>query len=575
MKKLILQVVIVLIFASLTLWSKSSLVFADCSDPACRDLAGNFDCSISAAPQCRLDSGGFWIGSAPVNMQGCIDAYGSACSGDRPNCIWIGVWTEECDQCWCGGGGGSGGTRFNGLVRANDTGSHRWTPSGSGCSAPRGVGVNCTTAGCNVDGWPCDGFGGHFDATANAGSVSLTLTPPAGYSRCTWYIYDRSTGAPTGETGGTCTATFDLAGGDWDRTVNFTMHGILDDVTNLRVLGDTCGQATAFSWDPVVGAVRYALRIDNLRDPWYTAGSDLYLEVPWIAYSWGGGTCGDNYRWWVQPIAQDEIAPYAATSVRGPDFTWNACDNNPPSCGMVILPVPINLCAAPIGIRGFNSVDPEGNGPGVFDQWLITCDGHAGIQGYIGNPISWTPPGVSDNCTIDYTTVDTCGNTNNTCSLNTAVMATYSLDVSVRDVSGLACSASGAAAEGVNVQLDNHPIEEDTYSGNLTDGAGADPLDGVVRFDNINSTINELLVSPSYTGGCTGYNLACVDGSSTPSALPHNLTIPAASVNECGINTVEYGLETTPEDAWAVSFGVYGVKTSNAYRSSTKVYRDG
>ncbi|MFC1600569.1 hypothetical protein ACFL25_00645 [Patescibacteria group bacterium] len=72
-----------------------------------------------------------------------------------------------------------------------------------------------------------DASGGHFDIeSAESGTRSITLSPPiidCGLDCLSWSIWDYEAGAPTGESGGGCTATFDLPSGDWKRGVTFVI----------------------------------------------------------------------------------------------------------------------------------------------------------------------------------------------------------------------------------------------------------------------------------------------------------------------------------------------------------------
>lgn len=155
-----------------------------------------------------------------------IDLCGS-CSPDTPDCVWTTFWNASCGSCCgCTGSGcASLPKRFNGTISANDTADHRWTPDGSGCLAPTGVGVACSGGVCaSIDAWNCDAYGGYFDATASRGdqAVSVALTPATGYVCNTWQIIDTSNNSVVNNGTG-CTATITSNPDNWSRTIQFSM----------------------------------------------------------------------------------------------------------------------------------------------------------------------------------------------------------------------------------------------------------------------------------------------------------------------------------------------------------------
>lgn len=186
-----------------------SSVFADCSDPACESLEyARHYCSDLTVDNCIRVEGSYYEGNAVVGPASVCEDMGMDC-GDYINCIYSDHWTLACGQCWCGGGGG--GTDYNGVVLAEDTGGTRYVKPDVQVSPSSGTRK-----------WQV----GHFDIKdADAGSNSITLSQLApGYDDCSWSIWNYSTGAPTGESGDTCTAVFDLPASDWKRRVDFTMR---------------------------------------------------------------------------------------------------------------------------------------------------------------------------------------------------------------------------------------------------------------------------------------------------------------------------------------------------------------
>jgi hypothetical protein len=225
---------------------------------------------------------------------------------------------------------------FNGVVLAEDTGEHRWTPEGSGCSEPKGVSVTCPDGNCTVW-WPCDEYGGHFDASTSVeGEIRVELTPHPNYDRCEWqimeYSEDGSQSWPTGEEGTGCVATFNLPSGNWKRGVCFKMETPpLPCAENLNRICSANATIATFNWDSVTRAANYALRINREPfDDWVGEG-DQWVWVDGATYC-SGSRCSitqnieanKNYQWSVQGLWPDEGEPYRGCIQSGATFSCSA-----------------------------------------------------------------------------------------------------------------------------------------------------------------------------------------------------------------------------------------------------------
>ncbi|PJE50565.1 MAG: hypothetical protein COV29_04125, partial [Candidatus Yanofskybacteria bacterium CG10_big_fil_rev_8_21_14_0_10_36_16] len=76
----------------------------------------------------------------------------------------------------------------------------------------------------------------------------------------------------------------------------------IDPPTNLQVNCDVSGTSATFSWDPVVGAVKYAIRIDNQTNPFPQPGDDENNDVLTTSYTFNGIVADDLYSWWLHSI---------------------------------------------------------------------------------------------------------------------------------------------------------------------------------------------------------------------------------------------------------------------------------